>query len=97
MLTLSFVDLDPYATWAQGPRSYLGIGVAGFPNMFVVTGPQSPSVLTNMMTSIEQHVEWIADCVRYVRESGARTIEPTPEAEDAWRRILDKQEPDYAT
>ncbi|WP_255419366.1 flavin-containing monooxygenase [Geodermatophilus marinus] len=70
--------------WSAGPRSYLGIGVAGFPNMFVVTGPQSPSVLTNMMTAIEQHVEWISDCVAWVRDHGVRTVEPTAEAEADW-------------
>jgi cation diffusion facilitator CzcD-associated flavoprotein CzcO len=70
--------------WAAGPRSYLGIGVAGFPNMFIITGPQSPSVLTNMMTAIEQHVEWVADCIGYAAERGVRAVEPTPEAEQAW-------------
>jgi cation diffusion facilitator CzcD-associated flavoprotein CzcO len=70
--------------WSAGPRSYLGIGVAGFPNTFIITGPQSPSVLSNMMVSIEQHVEWISDCIAHVRERGIRTIEPTPEAEQAW-------------
>jgi cation diffusion facilitator CzcD-associated flavoprotein CzcO len=70
--------------WAAGPRSYLGIGVAGFPNMFIITGPQSPSVLSNMMVSIEQHVEWIADAIGYATRRGIRTMEPTPEAEQAW-------------
>jgi len=70
--------------WAAGPRTYLGIGVAGFPNMFIITGPQSPSVLTNMMTAIEQHVEWVADCIGYAAERGIRVVEPTPEAEQAW-------------
>ncbi len=70
--------------WAQGPRSYLGLMVAGFPNLFTVTGPGSPSVLSNMLTSIEQHVEWIADCIGSLRDRQLRVIEPTIAAEDAW-------------
>jgi cyclohexanone monooxygenase len=70
--------------WAGGPRSYLGIMVAGFPNLFTITGPGSPSVLSNMIVSIEQHVEWVADCLAYLRERGLATIEATSEAEDAW-------------
>ncbi|HEX5366883.1 MAG TPA: NAD(P)/FAD-dependent oxidoreductase [Acidimicrobiales bacterium] len=70
--------------WADGPTSYLGLQVAGFPNLFTITGPGSPSVLTNMPTSIEQHVEWIADCIEHMRETGRTTIEPTPEAESQW-------------
>jgi len=70
--------------WAQGPRSYLGIATHGFPNMFMITGPQSPSVLSNMPVSIEQHVDWITDCLRYLRENGFDTIEPLPAAEDDW-------------
>jgi cation diffusion facilitator CzcD-associated flavoprotein CzcO len=70
--------------WKAGPRTYLGIAMAGFPNAFVITGPQSPSVLSNMMVSIEQHVEWVSDAIRYVREHDLRIIEPTPEAEQGW-------------
>ncbi|MBV8132086.1 MAG: NAD(P)/FAD-dependent oxidoreductase [Alphaproteobacteria bacterium] len=70
--------------WAAGPRTYLGIAVAGFPNFFTITGPQSPSVLSNMPVSIEQHVEWIADCVDTMRRSGKTTIEATRQAEDQW-------------
>jgi len=70
--------------WAHGPRTYLGLQTAGFPNLFTITGPQSPSVLSNMPVSIEQHVEWITDCIAHMRDIGASTIEPTPEAEDAW-------------
>ena len=70
--------------WSQGPRSYLGIMVAGFPNLFTITGPGSPSVLTNMIVSIEQHVDWIADCLAYLRQHGLATIEPTVDAENAW-------------
>ncbi len=70
--------------WANGPRSYLGVAVAGFPNFFTITGPQSPSVLSNMPVSIEQHVEWITDCIESMRRTGKSTIEPTPDAQDAW-------------
>jgi len=70
--------------WATGPRTYLGIGVAGFPNLFLVTGPGSPSVLGNMVVSIEQHVEWIADAIDYLGQHGLSQMEPTLEAEDAW-------------
>ena len=67
-----------------GPRTYLGLMTAGFPNMFMITGPGSPSVLSNMMVSIEQHVDWIADCVAYLRAHGLDCIEATQTAEDAW-------------
>ena len=58
--------------WADGPRTYLGLAVAGFPNLFTITGPGSPSVLSNMIVSIEQHVDWIADCLAHLRERGLR-------------------------
>ncbi|GAA1205879.1 flavin-containing monooxygenase [Pseudonocardia alaniniphila] len=70
--------------WAEGPRSYLGVAVAGFPNLFTITGPSSPSVLSNMIVSIEQHVDWITDCAAYMRERGIGAIEATTEAEDGW-------------
>jgi cyclohexanone monooxygenase len=70
--------------WAAGPRTYLGLAIAGFPNLFTITGPGSPSVLSNMIVSIEQHVDWIADCIAYLREHGRECIEATPEAEEAW-------------
>jgi cation diffusion facilitator CzcD-associated flavoprotein CzcO len=70
--------------WAQGPRTYLGVATHGFPNLLMITGPQSPSVLSNMPVSIEQHVDWITDCLRYLGEKGLDTIEPLPEAEDDW-------------
>jgi cyclohexanone monooxygenase len=70
--------------WAEGPRSSLGLTIAGFPNLFTVTGPGSPSVLSNMMVSIEQHVDWIVACIAHLRESGIATIEPSGEAEDTW-------------
>lgn len=70
--------------WADGPHTYLGLQTAGFPNLFIITGPGSPSVLSNMPVSIEQHVEWIADCIAYLREHQFATIEPTAPAEAAW-------------
>jgi hypothetical protein len=69
---------------AEGPRSYLGLMVAGFPNLFTVTGPGSPSVLTNMISSIEQHGQWIGDCLDHLRQRGLRTIEASSEAQDEW-------------
>ena len=70
--------------WADGPRTYLGLTTQGFPNMFMITGPQSPSVLTNMVMSIEQHVEWIGGCMDHMREQGHECIEALPEAEEGW-------------
>ncbi|MGE0732522.1 MAG: flavin-containing monooxygenase [Acidimicrobiia bacterium] len=70
--------------WSAGPRTYLGLAVAGFPNFFTITGPGSPSVLSNMMVSIEQHVDWITDCLTTMRRNGQRVIEAEPGAEDAW-------------
>jgi cation diffusion facilitator CzcD-associated flavoprotein CzcO len=70
--------------WADGPRAYLGLAAAGFPNLFVITGPGSPAVLSNVVLSIEQHVDWIADCIAYLREREIPTIEATETAEDAW-------------
>ena len=70
--------------WANGPRTYLGLQTAGFPNLFTVSGPGSPSVLANMVVCSEQHVEWIGECLTHLREHGLTTIEPTPAAQDAW-------------
>jgi cyclohexanone monooxygenase len=70
--------------WAAGPRTYLGLSIAGFPNFFTVTGPGSPSVLSNMMVSIEQHVDWIVDCMQHMQNSGYKRIEPQLGAEDQW-------------
>ena len=74
------------AHWDHGPKTYLGLQMTGFPNLFTVTGPGSPSVLSNMLVSIEQHVDWISDCINYLDQKGAGTIEPTAKAEDAWVR-----------
>jgi cyclohexanone monooxygenase len=70
--------------WSAGPRSYLGLQVSGFPNLFTITGPGSPSIVSNVIVSIEQHVEWIAECLRYLQASGTTSIEPDPAAEAAW-------------
>lgn len=75
--------------WRDGPRSYLGLMVSGFPNMFMVTGPGSPSVLSNMVLSIEQHVDWIAECLGALNAKGANRIEPTAEAEMMWMDHVD--------
>jgi cation diffusion facilitator CzcD-associated flavoprotein CzcO len=76
--------------WKGGPVNYLGLGVAGFPNLFTVTGPGSPSVLTNMVSAIEQHVEWIDDCLAWMGERGASRIEATGEAQAKWVEYLNK-------
>jgi cation diffusion facilitator CzcD-associated flavoprotein CzcO len=70
--------------WREGPRTYLGVAVAGFPNLFTITGPGSPSVLSNMPVSIEQHVEWIGDCLAWARGRGAEVIEATEQAAADW-------------
>jgi len=70
--------------WEAGPRTYLGLMSAGFPNLFMITGPGSPSVLSNMMVSIEQHVDWVADCLAALDERQLDCIEATQAAEDDW-------------
>jgi len=70
--------------WAEGPKTYLGLMSAGFPNLFIITGPGSPSVLSNMIVSIEQHVEWIADCIGWMRDRGLEAIEAKQDAEEKW-------------
>jgi cyclohexanone monooxygenase len=85
---------DFRAAWAEGPKAYLGLAVAGFPNMFLITGPGSPSVLSNMINSIEQHVEWITGCIEHMREHGFSRIAADQETQEAWvahvRRVADK-------
>ncbi|MBK5333987.1 MAG: NAD(P)/FAD-dependent oxidoreductase [Ilumatobacteraceae bacterium] len=70
--------------WAAGPRTYLGLATAGFPNLWMITGPGSPSVLSNMMISIEQHVDWIAEAMAYLRDHDQQAMDPTVTAEDEW-------------
>jgi cyclohexanone monooxygenase len=76
--------LSIQAKWEDGPRTYLGLMIAGFPNLFMITGPQSPGVKTQMILSCEQHVNWIADCIQYLRDRGLMRIEAEQKAEDAW-------------
>ena len=83
------------SAWVDGARTYLGLASAGFPNMFIITGPGSPSVFSNMVLSIEQHVEWVRDCVVWLRSHGHATIEPTEAAESAWMEHV--SEVAYAT
>ena len=70
--------------WEDGPRTYLGLQISGFPNMFTITGPGSPSVLSNVIVSIEQHVDWIADCLSYLRGHDLHVIEAEEQAESDW-------------
>ncbi|MEH2559078.1 cyclohexanone monooxygenase [Bradyrhizobium algeriense] len=70
--------------WRAGPRTYLGVATAGFPNLFTITGPGSPSVLASMIQAIEQHVDWMADCMAHMRDVGAVTVEPLQAYEDEW-------------
>jgi cation diffusion facilitator CzcD-associated flavoprotein CzcO len=76
--------------WAESPKAYLGLAVARFPNLFTVTGPGSPSVLTNMVTSIEHHVEWITDCIEHMRANSYRSIEADRGAQDEWAERVNK-------
>ena len=72
--------------WADGPSTYLGLTTTSFPNFYTITGPGSPSVLSNMVVSIEQHVDWVVDTIAYMRDHGFDTIEPTETAEDGWNQ-----------
>ena len=77
-------DLSLKEKWSEGPKTYLGVQVAGFPNMFMVTGPGSPSVLSNMPPAIEQHIEWISNFLDYLREHGIEAAEADLDAENVW-------------
>ena len=70
--------------WAEGPRTYLGLGVDGFPNLFLVSGPGAPAVLANMVLHAEAHVNWIADAITFIDEHGYSAIEATSDAVDGW-------------
>ncbi|MEZ5729543.1 MAG: NAD(P)/FAD-dependent oxidoreductase [Burkholderiaceae bacterium] len=76
--------LTNHQAWADGPRNLLGLMVAGFPNLFTVTGPGSPSVLTNVIRAIEHHVDWLTRCFKDLRDQGVEVIEATAAAQDAW-------------
>lgn len=77
-------DLSLAKAWSAGPRNHMGLQVADFPNMFMITGPGSPSVLTNMPAAIEQHVEWITDCIDYMRKNEYTTIESPESSVEHW-------------
>lgn len=91
-MTGSILAIDPIgrdgrslrSEWEAGPRTYLGLASNGFPNLFFLTGPGSPSVLSNMLVSIEQHVEWVSELLEDMQASGATTIEAEPHAQEAW-------------
>ncbi len=70
--------------WAEGPRTYLGLGVAGFPNLFTITGPGSPSVIGNVIANCEHHVDWLAQCIDHMRRNNLRTIEPDHASQNGW-------------
>ena len=70
--------------WKENPKAYLGILPAGFPNLFTINGPGSPSVLTNVIVSIEQHVDWIADAIQYCEAKGVRSFDADEDAEQEW-------------
>jgi cation diffusion facilitator CzcD-associated flavoprotein CzcO len=74
--------------WANGPLAYLGLCTAGFPNLFMITGPGSPSILANFPVCIEQHVDWITDCIARMRAQGLDQIEPKVDAELGWARMI---------
>lgn len=80
------VSLKEKWNGGENTRTYLGVANAGFPNFFMITGPESPSVLSNMPVSIEQHVEWISDCIEYMCENNMESIEADVEAEEAWSK-----------
>lgn len=77
-------DVTLREAWEAGPRTYLGVGTVGFPNMFILVGPGSPSVLANVVIAAEQHVDWIADMIAHLDARGAKAIEPQLQAQDAW-------------
>jgi cyclohexanone monooxygenase len=78
------------AKWDEGARAYLGVMTADFPNMFLIMGPGSPSVLSNMVTSAEQHVDWVTEAISYMRAHDVATIEASADAEDAWAETVNQ-------
>jgi len=75
--------------WADGAGTYIGLVASGFPNLFMITGPGSPAVFSNVMLSIEQHVDWIADCLAHMVEGGFERIDADPEAEARWTQLVE--------
>jgi cation diffusion facilitator CzcD-associated flavoprotein CzcO len=85
---------SPTDHWNRGPRTLLGLMTSGFPNLFIVTGPGSPSVLANMVLMNEHHIDWIAEAIAYLDQHGLAAIEPTEEAQDAWtQHVADAAKP----
>lgn len=79
--------------WCDGAKAYLGLAVAGFPNLFLINGPGSPSVLANMVLACEQHVEWISNLLVHARTHGVKVIEADAAVEDDWsRQVTDRAE-----
>jgi cyclohexanone monooxygenase len=76
--------------WAEGPKTYLGLMVAGFPNLFTITGPGSPSVLSNMIVSIEQHVDWIAEALISLRDGQLSVMEANAQAQEEWVTLVNQ-------
>ena len=97
-MTGSILRIDPRGrsgaslrdAWEAGPRTLLGLASHGFPNLFFITGPGSPSVLSNMIVSIEQHVDWVSGLLAYMREHGLRSVEATEDAQEAWVRHVNE-------
>ena len=81
-------NLKLQEAWEEGPKTFLGLQVPGFPNMFTITGPGSPSVLTNMPIAIEQHVEWIRDCIDFMNKKEYSTIETDAKSAEEWGNCL---------
>ena len=76
--------------WSSGPQTYLGVAVAGFPNLFMIDGAQSPSIIVNAPPAIEQHVEWVGDCIEHMRRNGYTLIEATEQAQHDWVAHVDE-------
>jgi len=76
--------------WQAGPRTYLGLQIPGYPNLFTITGPGSPSVLCNLPPAIEQHVEWITDCIKHMRAHALETVQTSDHACDQWQKEVDR-------
>ena len=87
-LQCNYASLGPIGSlkdyWSAEPLSYLGLAIPNFPNLFTVTGPGSPSVLSNMPVSLEQHVDWITDCISYCMQNGIDKIEADVKAAQDW-------------
>jgi len=76
--------------WRAGPQTYLGLQIPGYPNLFTITGPGSPSVLCNLPPAIEQHVEWITDCIKHMQNHALTTVQTSDEASQQWQKEVDR-------